>query len=62
MIRMILPEGEIICDLNDDDHFFYIMNKGKVSINIWINMNNTLIQWHTFGDMSLISEKKKKKW
>ena len=59
MIRMVLPEGKTIYDLNDDGHFFYIISKGKVSINNENNMNNTLTQWHTFGDMSLFSEKKR---
>ena len=59
MIRMVLPEGKTIYDLNDDGHFFYIISKGKVSINIENDNYNTLTQWHTFGDMSLFSEKKR---
>ena len=59
MIRMVLPEGKIIYDLNDDGHFFYIISKGKVGINIENYMNNTLTQWHTFGEMSLFTEKKR---
>ena len=39
---MVLPEGKIIYDLNDDGHFFYIIAKGKVVINIQNNLNNAL--------------------
>ena len=59
MIRMVIPKGRIIYDLNDDGHFFYIIGKGKVAINIENSMNHTLTQWHTFGEMSLFSEKKR---
>ena len=59
MIRMVIPKGRIIYDLNDDGHFFYIIGKGKVAINIENNLNHTLTQWHTFGEMSLFSEKKR---
>jgi len=59
MLRMVLPEGKIIYDLNDDGHFFYIIAKGKVVINIQNNLNNDLTQWHTFGEISLFNEKKR---
>ena len=59
MLRMVLPEGKIIYDLNDDGHFFYIIAKGKVVINIQNNLNNALTQWHTFGEISLFNEKKR---
>ena len=59
MIRMVIPKGRITYDLNDDGHFFYIIGKGKVAINIENNLNHTLTQWHTFGEMSLFSEKKR---
>jgi len=59
MLRMVLPEGKIIYDLNDDGHFFYIIAKGKVVINIQNNLNNALTQWNTFGEISLFNEKKR---
>ena len=59
MIRLELPEGKIIYDLNDEGHFFYIISKGKVNVNIQNSINNTLTQWHTFGEISLFTEKKR---
>ena len=59
MIRLILPTGKIIYDLNDEGHFFYIIIRGKVVVNIQNNMNNTLSQWNIFGEISLFNEKKR---
>ena len=59
MIRLILPPGKIIYDLNDEGHFFYIIIRGKVVVNIQNNMNNTLSQWNIFGEISLFNEKKR---
>ena len=59
MTLMTLPEGKIIYDLNDEGNFFYIIGKGKVSVNINENENNILTKWHTFGEISLFTEKKR---
>ena len=59
MIRLELPEGKIIYDLNDEGHFFYIIAKGKVVVNIQNNNNNALTQWFTFGEISLFTEKRR---
>ena len=59
MIRLVLPEGKIIYDLNDEGHFFYIIAKGKVVVNIQNNMNNVLNKWNIFGEISLFTEKKR---
>ena len=59
MIRLELPEGKIIYDLDDDGHFFYIIAKGKVSVNIQNESDNILTQWRTFGEISLFTEKKR---
>ena len=59
MIRLVLPEGKIIYDLNDEGHFFYIIAKGKVVVNIQNNMNNVLNKWNVFGEISLFTEKKR---
>ena len=59
MIVMTLPEGKIVYDLNDEGNFFYIIGKGKVVINIQNNENNNLTEWHTFGEISLFTAKKR---
>ena len=59
MIRMELPEGKIVYDLNDEGHFFYIIGKGKVVVNIQNNSNNILTQWYTFGEISLFTDKRR---
>ena len=59
MVRLELPEGIIIYDTNDEGHFFYIIAKGKVAVNAHNNMNNTLTQWYTFGEISLFTEKRR---
>jgi hypothetical protein len=57
----VLPEGKIIYDITDDGNFFYIIGRGKVIINIQDNENNILTQWNTFGEISLFTEKKKRR-
>ena len=57
IICLLLPEGTTIYDLNDEGHFFYIIAKGKVNVSLQKNMNKTLTQWHTFGEISLFTEK-----
>ena len=59
MIIMTLPEGKIVYDLNDEGNFFYIIGKGKVVVNIQNNENNNLTAWHTFGEISLFTAKKR---
>ena len=59
MIRLELPEGKIVYDLNDEGHFFYIIAKGKVSFNIHNSIGNTQTQWYTFGEISLFTEKRR---
>ena len=59
MIMLILPEGKIIYDINDDGNFFYIIGKGKVEINLQDNNNNILTQWNAFGEISLFTDKKR---
>jgi CRP-like cAMP-binding protein len=59
MVRLELPEGKIVYDLNDEGHFFYIIAKGKVSFNIHNSIENTLTQWYTFGEISLFTEKRR---
>ena len=59
MIRLELPAGKIIYDLNDEGHFFYIIAKGRVVVNIQNNNSNTLTQWYTFGEISLFTEKRR---
>ena len=59
MVLMVLPEGKIVYDLNDEGNFFYIIGKGKVVLNSQENVNNTLTTWHTFGEISLFTEKKR---
>ena len=59
MILMTLPEGKIVYDLNDEGNFFYIIRKGKVALNVQESNNNILTQWHTFGEISLFTEKKR---
>ena len=59
MIRLVLPEGKIIYDLNDEGDFFYIIAKGKVVVNIQNNNNNILNPWNIFGEISLFTEKKR---
>ena len=56
---MTLPEGKIVYDLNDEGNFFYIIGKGKVVVNIQNNENNNLTAWHTFGEISLFTAKKR---
>ena len=59
MIRLEVPEGKIIYDLNDEGHFFYIIAKGKVAVNIQNDTNNILTSWYTFGEISLFTEKRR---
>ena len=59
MIKLDLPGGKIIYDMNDEGHFFYIIGKGRVSVNTHNSMENTLTQWHTFGEISLFTEKRR---
>ena len=59
MIMLIIPEGKIIYDINDDGNFFYIIGKGSVVVNIQDNDSNTLTQWNAFGEISLFTEKKR---
>ena len=59
IILLTLPEGKIVYDINDDGNFFYIIGKGKVVVNIQDNSNNFLMQWNTFGEISLFAEKKR---
>ena len=59
MIRLELPEGKIVYDLNDEGHFFYIIAKGKVAVNVQNNTNNILTSWYTFGEISLFTEKRR---
>ena len=59
MTLMTLPEGKIVYDLNDEGNFFYIIGKGKVGVNVNENENNILTKWHTFGEISLFTEKKR---
>ena len=59
MILMTLPEGKIVYDLNDEGNFFYIIRKGKVTLNVQESNNNILTEWHTFGEISLFTEKKR---
>ena len=59
MIRLELPEGKIVYDLNDEGHFFYIIAKGKVAVNVQNNKNNILTSWYTFGEISLFTEKRR---
>ena len=42
MIRLLLPKGKIIYDLNDEGNFCYIISKGKIVINIQNNKDNFL--------------------
>ena len=59
MTLMTLPSGKIVYDLNDEGNFFYIIGKGKVGVNVNENENNILTKWHTFGEISLFTEKKR---
>ena len=59
MIKMTLPEGKTVYDLNDEGHFFYIISKGKVISQVHNNINNTLTEWCTFGEISLFNEKRR---
>ena len=59
MTLMVLPPGKTVYDLNDEGNFFYIIGKGKVSVNINENDTNILTTWHTFGEISLFTEKKR---
>ena len=59
MFLMTLPEGKTVYDLNDEGNFFYIIGKGKVGVNAQENENNILTKWHTFGEISLFTEKKR---
>ena len=59
MIRLVIPQGKIIYDLNDEGDFFYIISKGKVVVNVQNSMNNILNPWNIFGEISLLTEKKR---
>ena len=59
MFLLTLPEGKVVYDLNDEGNFFYIIGKGKVGVNVQESENNILTQWHTFGEISLFTEKKR---
>ena len=59
MIRLVIPQGKIIYDLNDEGDFFYIISKGKVVVNVQNSMNNILNPWNIFGEISLFNEKKR---
>ena len=59
MFLLTLPEGKVVYDLNDEGNFFYIIGKGKVGVNVQENENDILTQWHTFGEISLFTEKKR---
>ena len=59
MIRLVIPQGKIIYDLNDEGDFFYIISKGKVVVNVQNSMNNILNPWNIFGEISLFTEKKR---
>jgi cGMP-dependent protein kinase len=59
MILMAIPEGKTVYDLNDEGNFFYIICNGKVSANIEKKENQILTKWHTFGEISLFTQKKR---
>jgi cGMP-dependent protein kinase len=59
MTLMVLPPEKTVYDLNDEGNFFYIIGKGKVAVNINENETNILTTWHTFGEISLFTEKKR---
>ena len=59
MFLLTLPEGKVVYDLNDEGNFFYIIGKGKVGVNVQENENDILTQWHTFGEISLFTDKKR---
>ena len=57
MTLISLPKDKTVYDLNDEGNFFYIIAKGKVSVNFQENETNILTRWHTFGEISLFTEK-----
>ena len=59
MTLISLPKDKTVYDLNDEGNFFYIIAKGKVAIKVQNNETNVLTKWHTFGEISLFTEKKR---
>ncbi len=59
MTLLSLPKDKTVYDLNDEGNFFYIIAKGKVSVNFQESETNVLTKWHTFGEISLFTDKKR---
>ena len=59
MTLLSLPKDKTVYDLNDEGNFFYIIAKGKVSVNFQETETNVLTKWHTFGEISLFTDKKR---
>ena len=59
MTLLSLPKDKTVYDINDEGNFFYIIAKGKVSVNFQESETNVLTKWHTFGEISLFTDKKR---
>ena len=59
MTLISLPKDKTVYDLNDEGNFFYIIAKGKVAVKVQDNETDVLTKWHTFGEISLFTEKKR---
>jgi cGMP-dependent protein kinase len=59
MTLLSLPKDKTVYDINDEGNFFYIIAKGKVSVNFQETETNVLTKWHTFGEISLFTDKKR---
>ena len=61
IIFLTVPKNKIIYNQNDDSNFFYIIQKGSVTLqkNNQIDFKKVLSQSDTFGELSLFSNKKR---
>ena len=61
IIYLTIPKNKTIYDQNDDGNFFYIIQKGSVTLkkNNQTDFKKTLSRSDTFGELSLFSNKKR---
>ena len=59
LIFFPFPEGRIIYEEGDEGNFFYILASGKVEASIEGKKNKYYSPWECFGELSLITQKKR---